>query len=150
MALPNAPSAAGGREALSTVAALPLDNTLPSFAGSLVELFRDGRTPPAAAPTPSTLPRLLLAAVASASFSSSGLALPLATAAETDGVLPVLRGGASFAAALFLFRRLAVRGAACGGGGGGGGIITASSLSCASGEPAPGDVELPVLGCGGE
>lgn len=143
MALPNPPSLLSG--ALSTVAALPLDSVFPSFVGSLVEPFRDGLT---IAPTPSTLPRLLLAAVAGASFSSSVLALP--AAAETEGVLPVLRGGASFAA-LFLFLRLAARGAD---GNGGGGILAAS---CSGGEPlllgrlVPGEVELvPMRGCGGE
>lgn len=151
MALPKPPSGA-----LSTVAALPLASALPSFAGSLVELFRAGF-----APTPSAFPKLLLAAVARASFSSSVLALPPPPpppAADTDGVLPVLRGGASFAALLFL--RLVVRGADdCdgGGGGGGGGILAAS----AKGEPlvavvvavtVRGDVELmpPERGCGGE
>lgn len=143
MALPNPPSLLSGT--LSTVAALPLDSVFPSFAGSLVELFRDGLT---AVPTPSTLPKLLLAAVAGASFSSSVLALP--AAADIEGVLPVLRGGASFAA-LFLFLRLAVRGAD---GSGGGGIRAASGRG---GEPlllgrlVPGEVELvPLRGCGGE
>lgn len=116
MALPKLASGA-----LSTVAALPLAGALP------VEPLRAGF-----APTPSAFPKLLLAAVASASLSSSVLALP--PAADTDGVLPVLRGGASLAALLFL--RLAVRGAddcggGAGGGGGGGGILAAS----ARGEP---------------
>lgn len=141
MALPKPPSGA-----LSTVAALPLDNALPSFAGSLVEALRAGF-----APTPSTFPKLLLAAVASASLSSSVLALP--PAVDTDGALPVLRGGASLAALLFL--RLAVRGADDCGGGGGGGILAAS----ARGEPfavvmvvvVRGEVELvPGRECGGE
>lgn len=139
MALPKPPSGA-----LSTVAALPLASALPSFAGSLVELLRAVGF----APTPSTFPKLLLAAVASASFSSSVLALP--PAADTDGVLPVLRGGASFAALLFL--RLAVRGADDCGGGGGGGILAAS----ARGGPFVVVMavivrgEVPGRGCGGE